>query len=39
MLVTFNNCNIIQFTNKITPSEDFDDIHKVVLDGISENIQ
>ena len=34
----FNNQNIIQFTNKTTSSEDFDELHKVVLDGISDNM-
>ena len=38
MLGSFNNCNTIQFTNKTTLSEYFDAVHKVVLDGISENI-
>ena len=38
MLGSFNNWNIIQFTNKTTPIEDFDEVHKVVLDGISENM-
>ena len=37
VLVSFNNWNIIQFTNKTTPIEDFDAEHKVVLYGISEN--
>ena len=30
--------NIIELTPKSTPFEAFDDIHKVVLDGISENM-
>ena len=38
MLVFFNNWNIIQFTNKTASSEDFDLLHKLVLDGISENM-
>ena len=38
MLVSFKNCNIIKFTNKITYSEDFDDIDKIVLDDIITNI-
>ena len=37
MLGSLNNWNIIQFTNKIKSSEEFDELHKVVLDGISEN--
>ena len=35
MLVPFNECNIIQFTNKTTRSEEFDEVHKVVLYIIS----
>ena len=38
MLGYFNNWNIIQFFNKSTTYEDFDEVHKVVLDGISENM-
>ena len=38
MLGSFNNWNIIKFTNKTTSSEYFDDVHKVVLDGISDNM-
>ena len=38
MLVFFNNCNITKFTNKITCSEGFDDIDKILLDDISSNI-
>ena len=34
----FNNWNIIQFSQKSTPSDAFDEIHQVVLDGISDNI-
>ena len=37
VLVFFNNWNIIQFTNKTTSSEDFDSVHKVVIDIISGN--
>ena len=37
-LDSFNNWNIIQFTNKIISSEEFDEVRKVVLDGISENM-
>ena len=36
--VSLNNCDIIHFTNKTTLSDDFDGVHKVVIDGISENI-
>ena len=38
MLGSFNNWNIVQSTNKTTPSEDFDAVHEVVLDGISNNM-
>ena len=38
MLRSFNNCNIIQFTNKITSSEDSNEVHNVVIDRISENM-
>ena len=38
MVGLFNNQKIIEFTNKSTFSENIDDIHKVVLDGISDNI-
>ena len=34
----FNNWNIIQFTNKTTTNEDFDAVHKVLLDSISDNM-
>ena len=37
VLGSYNNCNIIELTPKSTPFEAFDEIHKVVLDGISEN--
>ena len=33
-----NNWNIIELTPKSTPLEEFDEIHKVVLDRISENM-
>ena len=36
--VPYNNCNIVDLTPKSIPSEDFDEIHQVVLDGISENM-
>ena len=38
LLVSLNKWNIIQFNNKTTSSEDFDAVHKLVLDGISENM-
>ena len=38
VLVSFNNWNTIQFTNKTTQSEDFDAVHKQVIDGISGNM-
>ena len=38
VLGSFNNFNIIRFTNKTTSSEYFDVVHKVVLGGISDNI-
>ena len=38
MLASFNKWNIIQFKNKITSIEDFDETHKVVLDGIIVNV-
>ena len=34
----YNNCSIIHLTPKSIPSEAFDEIHQVVIDGISENI-
>ena len=37
VLGSYNNWNIIELTPKSTPFEAFDEIHKVVLDGISEN--
>ena len=37
VLGSFNKWKIIQFTNKTTSIEDFDEVHKVVLDGISGN--
>ena len=37
-LGSFNNCTTINFTNKTTWSEDFDEVHKVVIGGISDNI-
>ena len=38
VLGSFTNWKIIQFTNKTTPIEDFDEVHKVVLYGISVNM-
>ena len=38
MLVTFDNRKIIKFNNINTPIGEFDDIHKVLLDGINENM-
>ena len=38
MLGSFDNWNIVQFTNKTTSSEEFDELHKVVIDGISETM-
>ena len=39
VLGTFNNWYIIKFTNKTTLSEEFNDIHKVSLYGISYNTE
>ena len=38
VLGSFNNCNIIQLSHNSTPSDTFDEVHKVVLDGISDNM-
>ena len=38
VLVSYNNWNIIKLTPKSIPFEAFDEIHKVVLDRISENL-
>ena len=38
VMVPYNNCNIINLTPKSTPFKAFDEIHKVVLDVISENM-
>ena len=35
---SYNNCNIIELTPKSTTFENFDEIHKVFIDGISENM-
>ena len=37
VLGSFNNWNTICFTNKIAILKDFDTVHKVVLEGISDN--
>ena len=38
MLGYFDNCNTNQFENKTTSIEDFNYIHKNILDGISNNM-
>ena len=38
MLDSFKNWNIIKFTHKTTTNKVFDAVHKVVLDGISDNM-
>ena len=38
VLGCFHYCNIIQFSYKSTPSYAYDEIHEVVLDGISDNM-
>ena len=38
MLGLLNNWDILQFNNKTTSSENFDAFHKVVIDGISDNM-
>ena len=38
LLGSFNNWEIIQLSQKSTPSDAFDEIHQVVLYGISDNI-
>ena len=37
VLGQFNNWNTIQLSQKSTPSDEFDEINLVVLDGISDN--
>ena len=37
-MVSYNNWNIIELTPTSITFESFDEIHKVVLDGISENV-
>ena len=38
LLGTFNNWNILELSSKSTSSEIIDEIHQVVLDGISDNM-
>ena len=38
MLGSLNTWSIIQFTNKIIDHGDFDEVHKVVIDSISDNM-
>ena len=38
VLVSYNNRNIIHLTQKSTPVEAFDEIHQVVIYGISDNM-
>ena len=38
LLGTINKWNIIHFTNKNTSIDDFDEVHNIVLGGISENM-
>ena len=38
VLGSYKNWNIIELTPKSTPFEAFDEIHKVVIDRISENM-
>ena len=38
ILGSFNNWNIIQLSQKSTPSDAFDEIHQLVLDVISDNM-
>ena len=38
VLGSFNYWNIIQLSQKSIPSDAFDEIHQVVIDGISDNI-
>ena len=38
LLGAFKNWNIIQLLSKSTSSDTFDEIHQVVLDGISDNM-
>ena len=34
----FNNCNMIQLSQKSTPFDAFDEIHQVILDIVSANM-
>ena len=38
VLGSFNNWNIILLSQKSTPSDAFDEIHHVVIDGINDNM-
>ena len=38
VLGAFNNWNIIQLSSNLTSSDTFDEIHQVLLDGISDNM-
>ena len=38
VLGSFNNWNIIQLSQKSTTPDAFDEIHQVVIDGISDNM-
>ena len=38
VLWSFNNCNIIQLSQKSTPYDEFYEIHQVVLDVISDHM-
>ena len=38
VLISFNNCNTIDFSHKSTSSEDIEKINQFVLDGISDNM-
>ena len=38
VLGSFNNWNIIQLSQKSTPSDAFDEIHQVIIYGISNNM-
>ena len=38
VLGSYKNCNIIHLSQKSTPFEEFEEIHKVFIDGISYNM-
>ena len=38
VLRAFNNWNIIELSSKSTSSDTFDEVHQVVIDGISDNM-